>query len=1022
MNRIPAWLLILALYPHLSGAAQTEPVINEVVTSNITGLPDEYDIIPYNCPVENCTEWYNDLGKSVYDGEYPGWVEIYNPTPSDMNLSGYGLSDDSLNLQKWTFPDISIPSGGHVLVFVSGKDRKINTPPGAWLHSNFKLKQSGESIFLSNPGGSIIDHRDVSNIIADFSLGRRSDGADSWTTFVTPTPLSSNSGQQFSTFSDAVTPSLPPGLYGSAMALSFSVQTAGAEIRYTLDGDDPSPGSFLFNDPVLISESLVIKARAYKNGVFISPVFTGTYIMGEHQLPVVCISTPPANLWDGETGIYTPGNNADEGNRIANYWNDWERPAHIEMYETDFSQAFSIDAGIKIFGWGSRANQRRSLAVMIRDKYGVDALNYQLFPDSQVDQYKSFVLRNAGQDWQQTLIRDPLLSQLAKKLDVERQHFRYCIVYLNGEYWGIHNIRSKLNEDYLSSHSWVDKDSVDIISRYWRRSFPLLIEGDDDDYLYMENYIALYDLSQADAYAQVESMIDIQNIIDYYAINVFAANEDWPGNNNKCWRSNNPESKWRWIMYDLDNCLIRTSHNTISQSTLVGGTSWPNPDYTTIIFRNLLENEGFKYRFLNKISDLMNTMFRPSNMENEILQFKDQLRSEMEKHISLWGSYGASLTSIDQWESNISEISAFSSLRPEYLKIQLKDYFGLSAWHTITVNFNREGAGKVGLNSVQIENSGWTGSYPAGVPIRLSALPLPGYKFAGWSGVDGDRSKPTIEVSLTGDLTIRMNLIEDPGAINNIVINEVCYNPAPSINTGDWVELYNGFDFPVDLSAWVLKDSQEGNSFKIPKNTVIQPDGYLVLCQENSDLLQFFPQVTDYAGDFNFGFNHMEESIRLFDPQKNLVDQVSYQNTPPWPTMADGSGPSLSLISPDLDNSEPGSWSSSVHAGGTPGAENVWTTAEATYAFAENEVQVYPNPFISEVNFSIQPGKAQHIQIEIYDLYGRMLGTAYEGQVEQGFNRIVCNLGNIHSGLNKVLIYRIKGESILESGTLIKLQ
>jgi hypothetical protein len=284
MNRA-FYILTFLLSFTLSGVyAQQHPVVNEVVTANITGIPDEYDIVPYNCPVPDCEQWYADLGMSIFDGSYPGWVELYNPGESDIHMDEYCLSDDPINIIKWTFPDIILPSKSHLLVFLSGKDRKVSSPPNYYLHTNFKLKRIAEGLYFSTISGTIVDDVDASDINRDFSLGRVVDGADEWTTFISPTPLGTNQGEQFSGYTDQISASQAPGAYNSSLSLELSVSTSGAEIRYTTDGGNPGPGSDLYSTKINIGDPTTIKARAFKDGQFISPVFTGSYIIGDHDL------------------------------------------------------------------------------------------------------------------------------------------------------------------------------------------------------------------------------------------------------------------------------------------------------------------------------------------------------------------------------------------------------------------------------------------------------------------------------------------------------------------------------------------------------------------------------------------------------------------------------------------------------------------------------------------------------------------------------------------------------------------
>ncbi|HSR17978.1 MAG TPA: CotH kinase family protein, partial [Ignavibacteriaceae bacterium] len=563
---------------------KSKPVINEIVSSNVTGIPDEYEADLQNCPVPDCEQWYKDLGESVYDGEYPDWIEIYNPGNSKIDLTGYGLSDNPSDPYKWVFPNVSIDPGGFVFVFASGKN-KYET----YLHSNFKIDRLGEPIILTDNNGVACDEFPAAEIPVDMSMGRFPDSDTNIVIFVEPTPNSSNNSTIFPGYTDQVNFSHSGGFYSGGISLSLSSDNQPAEIRYTEDGSEPTLNSNLYSNPLQINHTKVIRARAFNNGIISSIINTKTFFINESfTMPVVSLSTNPENLWDEDIGICVPGRNANEAGRVANYWNDWERPVHVEFYEQDGMKGFSIDAGIQIFGWGTRANAQKSFSIMIRDRYGFPELNYRLFPDNAIDKFTSFVLRAGGSDWNKLFFRDAFAQCLVAEYNHDLQDFRPAIVFINGEYWGIQNIREKLNEDYLESHWGINKDNVDIISRYWRRSYPVVIEGDDFAFLEMENFLAINNMKVAANYEYAKSVIDMDNLLDYLTAQIYFANYDWPGNNNKIWREKVPNAKWRWFMYDMDwtfgyDGSSSYSFNTLKHATNSFGSGWPNPAFTTLI-------------------------------------------------------------------------------------------------------------------------------------------------------------------------------------------------------------------------------------------------------------------------------------------------------------------------------------------------------------------------------------------------------------------------------------------------------
>ena len=900
--------------------------INEIVSSNVTGLPDEYEVDLQNCPVPNCPGWYRALGESELDGDYPDWIEIYNSGDVAVSLAGYGLSDSESLPMKWTFPeDVNLEAGGYLVVFASGKDKREE-----YLHTNFRLSGAGETVVLSSPEGVAIDSVATGEIPTDFSYGRKTDEATEWSVFSTPTPGELNASAPFPGFTNTIAVSVAAGFHEGPVTVELQAAVAGDVIRLTLDGSVPTAEADSYSGPVEIETTTVLRARTFNGDEISSPVVTQTFLINETvTMPVVSLSTDPENLWDDDIGIYTPGPNAREGDRIANYWNDWERPAHVELFEPDGSGGFSVDAGIKILGWGSRRNGQKSLAVHLREKYGVRELEYPLFPGLGIDSFDAFVLRAAGGDSRSngTFFRDPLASSLVENGNVDKQAFRPAIVFLNGEYWGIQNIREKMNEDYLASHHPVDRDNVDMIQRYWRRRHPVVVEGDSDAFLALEAFLDSEDMAAPETFELVRQTVDLDNFIDYMVTQIFCANYDWPGNNNKNWRPRTEDGRWRWLMYDLDYTFNSDSnntfsHNTIRHATTSTGTSWPNPSWTILIPDKLLEIPAVQQSFANRFADLLNTDLLPERTTALLDGMKQRYEPEMDRHVARWRREGG-ISSVTAWNRNIETVRRFLERRPDRVFSHLRSFFRFSGTGTLTVESEPATAGSVRLNSIEVNSFPWEGTYFEGVPVKLQPLPAPGYRFVGWSGIEG-ASGTVLTATLPEDqeITVTAMFEPDPGALNALVINEINYNAQDASDPGDWVEFFNGWNVPVDLGGWEFKDSDESHHFRFPDGAVIEPGEFLVLCSDKVRFQAKHPDVKQCIGDFPFGLGNSGDTLRLFDFTGRLVDTVSYQDSAPWPVGPDGSGPTLSLRGATTDNASASSWAASIANSGTPGIAN----------------------------------------------------------------------------------------------------
>jgi hypothetical protein len=931
INRRTACVAVLGLLamPLPVCCQNPPPRLNEIVTANITGLPDEYEVDLSNCPVQDCEQWYEDLGPSVFDGEYPDWIEIHNPGDEPVNLEGYGLSDDPARPFKWTFPSVIVEPAGHLVVFASGKN-KVET----YIHTNFELNRSGEILVLSSPTGETCDFVLTSDVPIDMSMGRRAGAPSEWVWFDRPTPGVLNSGDPFPGFSGVVTATEPAGFYPGPIQVILQSTSPGAEVRFTQDGSKPDLNSELYAGPVQISATTVLRARGFLQGRMATPVATHTYLIGESPtFPVVSLSTDPEHLWDPDLGIYTAGRNARESQRIANYWQPWERPVHVEFFEPNGTRGFALDAALRIFGWGSRIQPQKSLAIMLRNRYGAAEVNYPLFPDLPLRRFSSLVLRAGGSDAisSGTFFRDPFASGLLADRNLDTQAHRPALVFINGVYFGIQDLREKLNEDYLTGHYDVDPDEVDITSRYWRRTYPVVSAGDPASYLELEAFLDTADLSAPETFQRLRQEIDIDSFLDYTAAQVWLANYDWPGNNNEVWRSRAPNSRWRPFLYDLDYTLAfaltqnPSSHNTLAHATRPDGTAWPNPSWTTFLIRKLLEVPEIRLRFINRIADLMNHEFLPARTEARLGTLTALYATEMSRHIVRWSGTGDVIPSMSAWSNNIENVRSFLKTRTPHVRSHVREFFNLPADLSLELKAEPPNAGRIKLNSLLVDSFPWTGTYLQGAPVAIDALPAPGFRFVGWDGLPDASDPAASRVALDPDRnrSIVARFEPSPGALNAVVIHEISYHAPEVDDPGDWVELHNGYALPVDISGWTLRDSEDNHGFVIPEGIVMEPGAFLVLCANLQAFTNRFPEVENAIGNLGFNLGNGGDQVRLFNGRKKLVDAVTYDDSDPWPQSSDGGGATLELIKPGFDRSVASNWRASHSPGGSPGAPNI---------------------------------------------------------------------------------------------------
>jgi hypothetical protein len=696
--------------------------INEIQTSNAFTVQDE-------------------------DGECPDWIEIRNAGDGPADLDGWGLSDDPARPFRWIFPAIRMAPQSHRIVFASGKDRR---DPALELHANFKLDSDGEILTLTRPDGSPADSMAFPPMPPDVSFGRPPGASGSPAVFEIPTPGAPN-GEGFGAFASNVAFSPDPGFYAGPADVVLRAGP-GETVRYTLDGSDPGPVSAPASGPLRIASTAVLKARAFGPGRIPGPVAAATYFIGwRSSLPVVSVSTAPDFLFDDDIGIYVQGNGTATGGypgfpagAPANYFEDWERPAFIELFETGGARGFAVPAGIRIHGKTTRTLPQKSLAVHLRSKYGVRSLEYPLLPGTPVHAFKSFLLRNAGSDNTDNTggvqFRDGFAARLVGGLDLEAQAYRPCVLFLNGEYWGVIELREHQDAHYLESHGGADPDAVDILDDYHRLR-PWVIEGDAETYDRLIDFLERETVEAEPAARYVRSIMDVDNYLTYMAVQIYFANHDGPGHNCRFWRPRSAGGTFRWLLYDADQSFgMRTfvpsfrynpeayNDNTIAYYREENGPAWPNPPESTFLFRKILENPGFRNDFVNRVADLLNTVFLPDTVLRKLAEVRDAMAPEMGRHLKRWGG------SIGDWEQWTGVIDTFAVRRPSFLRGYTAAEFGTGESVRAAVSVLPEGGGTVSVNSIRIASSPWTGLYFRNVPVKVRATPNPGYRFAGWSG------------------------------------------------------------------------------------------------------------------------------------------------------------------------------------------------------------------------------------------------------------------------------------------------
>ncbi len=838
-------------------------------------------------------------------GEYDDWIEFYNFGEDTIDLKGLFITDDFSEPQKWHFDASLIVLPDSFLLIWADKD-----PEQGGNHLGFKLSGGGEEIAIYTPDSLMIDSVSFGQQTADQSMGRQPDGGSVWNYFTEPTPGSSNNTTGLYGTTPSPEFSVPGGFFQDDFYVDLSVNLESAEIHYTLDCSEPTESSPVYSDPLFVEATTVIRARAFKENWIAGPVATATYIFdADYTLDVISLVTQHDNFW-GSSGIY------------SNPYTGVEKPIHMEYFPENGDDGFEIDLGVKIHSPDSR--QQKSLRFYARSQYGEKNIDYKLFDDLDITSFKRFILRNGGNDGferSKTQIRDPLAHIIYKQNNPENAVSAYkpVDVYLNGEYWGIYNMRERQDKYYIESH--FGEEDIDFLEYDAHEpNFKHAIEGDWQNFNALKNYVISNDLSIESNYQVVEDWMDIENFVDYQAFEIFVGNQDWLSNNIKFWRPRREDAKWKWVLWDTEYglALFYPDHpigypdfNFLHMALTWGG--WGNGDYTYLL-RNLVDNDGFREYFITRFADLLNTDLKTNGKIPTVIDsLVAMLTPDLQYQFNRWGGNSSN------WQTKVQEIKDFTNGRPPYIRQHIIDEFQLDTVYTLTVHIKPFGTGSVKVNTITTGDSLWAGVYFTGYATALEAVSLPGYQFVEWLGTDIDTTK--LFLMAGGDTSVTA-VFKPLMPESSIVINEINYHSAELFDPHDWVELKNVSSSAVDLQGWVFKDEDDEHLFEIPEGVQLLPGDHTVLCRDTLDFKTCFPDLKNFTGNFDFGLSGSGEVLRLYDNSGLLADSVHYRDDPPWPVLPDGHGPTLELIADTLNNDLPQSWQASFVMGGTPGKTN----------------------------------------------------------------------------------------------------
>jgi hypothetical protein len=911
----------------------------------------------------------NDTILADEDGDFSDWLEIFNDGAMSVDLGGWYLTDDAADLTKWQFPTTVLAPGGYLVVFCSDKDRAVS---GQELHTSFKLSSGGEYTALVHPDGSTVEHEYAPAFpeqTADVSYGLATDLATE-RCFLSPTPGAANDD---SVGCGPIAPlvfSLERGFYDAPISVEITTATAGVTIRYTTDGSTPSEtAGTVYGGPVAITTTTPLRAYAYGVGFSSSPVATQTYIYlddvilqnkadvvppypdkwtgGVHadydmdpevvfdpaysaeivddlkSIPTMSIVTDRDNLFASDIGIYT---------HVSRRGMEWERPISMEIIYGDGRQGTQENAGIRIQGEYSRStnNKKHSFRLAFRGIYGADVLDWPLFPTSEVDEIDQFILTGRhGNSWHNgwstaQYIRDTFCKDTQAEMGQLAPHSAYVHLYLNGIYWGMYRATERPSAGFLAAHLGGSKDDYDALNAG---------EAVDGDRVAWEaaQSLANAGVETLAAYQQIQGLVDLSSLIDFFIINQYGNNTDWDSKNWYAGRERAPGAGFRFFCWDAEQTMASPFGNRIG----MGNYDSPSSIYTS------LRKDSAEFRLL--FGDHVHRHFfndgamTPARVIERWLRRADEIYGAIVGESARWGDKARTQPYTRDKEWIVEQKRLVYAYFSKRTGIAIDQYRKAKLYPEVDApSFSQHG-----------------GDIEAGFELEISAPA--GTIYYTLDGTDPRVPGGTVSaaaltyagpVTLTGTTTVKARalvgsewsaldearfMLESP-----IRVTELSFNPAGD-DGAEFIEVANTGSSPVDLSGYAFTD---GIDFVFP-SLMVAPGEHVVAVRDAVAFTTAYGVGPTVAGQYTGALANEGERIELRDAAGNVIHDFTFNDQ--WYYRTDGLGPSLVVRDEGQARAlwrRAEGWRADVVAGGTPGAAELPLCSDGVDNDGDGEVDL----------------------------------------------------------------------------------
>lgn len=573
------------------------------------------------------------------------------------------------------------------------------------------------------------------------------------------------------------------GMYAVSLKI---VPEKGEKVYYSSTGAFNKESTHLLNGELIIDQTSTYLFKV-KSEVLDTVIHRSYHFDYESKLPIISLSIDPEDLWNDTTGIYVKGKYAYWSDSTGhwencNYQKKWEKEIFSTYIDTNNVVGFSQKCGLKLFGESTRRQPDKSMKIIARSEYGDDSFSFRVFPQKNINSFKQIAIRTSGNDYNGSRFKDVLSSYLARNLNLDYMGYQPANLYVNGEYWGVYNLREKVNEHYIADNYDVDKDSVNIIMGRW-----ITQQGSSKEYVKMYYWFSDLDTMDDAAFQKAKEYLDLRNYINFRVFQIYINNKDSRGNI-RYYNISGSQEKFKMILYDTDLGYGKYSFNYLEGCMSPTPTDWYNPVWSTMYLTKLMQHSEFKNDFATQFAHLMNTVFQRDSMLNSIEYLENIYAGELPTSASNRPKHLKSVIfPPEKWNEDVGSLKSYAKLRPMVMWDHLQQVLNLEDTYWLKFQFDTlEYGGKVRINDNYPLALNFEGRYFKGIPLTIEAVPDSGYRFVSWNNLDTNQHYTLTEFTDTIVLKPVFEKVDITTLPNNITENnEIQKDEA---NENDWIK------------------------------------------------------------------------------------------------------------------------------------------------------------------------------------------------------------------------------------------